>query len=87
MVIEDYRGGNARAVYRRVQEQGRLLPDGVHYVASWVTPDLRRCYQVMETDDRQLLDLWISRWEDLVAFDVIPVLTSEEASARGDRRE
>jgi hypothetical protein len=82
MVIETYRGGDPSPVYRRFRERGRLMPDGVRYVGSWVTQDLGRCYQVMETDDRRLLDEWIRQWDDLVAFEVVPVMTSPEASAR-----
>jgi hypothetical protein len=84
MVIETFRGGNAAPVYRRVRERGRLLPDGLRYVASWVTQDLTRCYQVMETDDRRLLDDWIRSWEDLVAFEVLPVVTSAEAAVQAE---
>ena len=81
MVIETFRGGDARPVYRRFRDQGRLAPEGLNYVASWVTDDLRRCYQVMECDDRALLDAWIARWEDLVEFEVLPVTTSADAAA------
>ena len=81
MVIEHFRDGDARPVYRRFQAEGRLAPDGLRYVASWVTDDLRHCYQVMECDDRALLDAWLARWEDLVEFEVLPVVTSAEAFA------
>ena len=81
MVIEDFRNGDAVPVYRRLRDSGRLAPDGLTYVTSWVTPDLMRCYQVMECSDRELLDDWISRWADLVRFDVVPVITSAEAAA------
>jgi hypothetical protein len=81
MVIETFRGGDARPVYRRFRDEGRLAPEGLRYVASWVTDDLRRCYQVMECDDRALLDAWIARWEDLVEFEVLPVTTSADAAA------
>lgn len=80
MIIEDFKDGNATSVYRRMRESGRMTPEGVTYVESWVTTDLARCYQVMECDDRSLLDDWISRWSDLVNFEVVPVLSSEEAS-------
>jgi hypothetical protein len=53
----------------------------LRYVASWVTSDFRRCYQVMECDDRRLLDEWLGHWNDLVDFDVVPVMTSAEAQA------
>lgn len=81
MVIENFRGGDPGPVYRRFREQGRLAPDGLEYVSSWVTDDLKRCYQVMQCDDRSLLDEWISHWSDIVDFDVLPVVTSAEASA------
>lgn len=82
MIIEHFRSGDARPVYARFRERGRLAPDGLRYVGSWVTDDLARCYQVMECDDRALLDQWMAAWSDLVDFEVIPVVTSAEASAR-----
>jgi uncharacterized protein DUF3303 len=85
MVIETFRNGDPVPVYRRFRERGRLTPPGLDYVTSWVTMDLRRCYQVMETDDPKLLDEWIDRWADLVDFDVVPVVTSAEAAARVTR--
>ena len=80
MIIEDFRDGDAIPIYRRLRESGRQAPDGLDYVASWVSRDLTRCYQVMECDDRALLDEWISRWADLVHFDVVPVITSSDAA-------
>lgn len=82
MVIEHFRNGDPAPVYHRFREQGRLAPEGVRYVASWVTRDLKHCYQVMETDDPALLAEWTSRWEDLVDFEIVPVLTSAEAASR-----
>lgn len=81
LVIEHFRGGDALPVYRRFREHGRLAPEGLRYVASWVTEDLSRCFQIMECEDRQLLEEWMARWEDLVEFEVIPVMTSAEAAA------
>jgi hypothetical protein len=81
MIVETFRGGDAVPVYRRFREKGRLAPDGLRYVSSWVDHDLRRCFQVMECADRRLIDEWTSRWDDLVEFEVIPVMTSEEAAA------
>jgi hypothetical protein len=81
MIVEHFRDGDPVPVYRRFRDRGRLMPDGVHYVNSWVTPDLARCYQVMECDDRALLDAWIANWGDLAEFEVIPVITSPEARA------
>jgi hypothetical protein len=81
MVIEAFRGGNPVPVYRRLRDQGRLMPEGIEYRGSWVTQDLRRCFEIMECDDRRLLDQWMSNWNDLTAFEVIPVVTSAEAAA------
>jgi hypothetical protein len=80
MVIERFRGGDARPVYARFRERGRLAPEGLVYVSSWVTADLTRCYQVMRCDDPKLLSEWTSRWGDLVEFEVFPVITSEAAA-------
>ncbi len=80
MVIETYHAGDPRPVYERFRERGRMAPKGLRYVDSWVTADLVRCYQVMECDDRALLDEWISAWSDIVDFEVIPVVTSAAAS-------
>lgn len=66
------------AVAERFRTQGRLLPDGVTYHASWMQVDGRRCFQLMEAPDRAALDVWVTRWRDLVDFDVEPVLTSHE---------
>ena len=82
MIIERFRNGDAVPVYRRFREKGRLAPEGVNYVNSWVTPDLKICYQVMETEDRALLDEWLANWADIVDFEVHPVITSPEAASR-----
>ena len=68
-------------VYRRFRDRGRLAPDGLKYVASWVTQDIKHCYQVMECDERRLLDEWLSKWADIVEFEVFPAMTSAEAAA------
>lgn len=82
MVVETFRGGDAVSVYRRLRDSGRGMPEGLRYVSSWVTDDLTRCYQVMETDRRELLNEWIEYWADLVEFEVVPVVASAAASAR-----
>ena len=81
MVIERFVGG-AGPVYERAAERGRLLPDGLEYVDSWVDKQLHRCFQLMETDDPSLFDVWTARWNDLAEFEVVPVLSSAEASKR-----
>ena len=82
MIIERYRDGDAAPVYRRFHDRGRLAPDGLDYVASWVDDDLRICYQLMETDDRALLEQWMAAWTDLVEFEVVSVITSAQAAER-----
>ena len=82
MVVERFKGGDALPVYRRFKERGRLAPEGLVYVSSWVDHALSRCYQLMETDDRELLERWIANWSDLVDFEVHPVMTSKEAVER-----
>ena len=81
MIVEHFRNGDPAPVYARFREHGRLAPEGLKYVASWVTSDLKHCYQVMECEDRGLLDQWMAAWSDLVEFEVIPVVTSTEAQA------
>ena len=86
MVIERFKNGDAAPVYTRFREHGRLAPDGLHYVSSWIDTDLKQCWQVMETEDPSLLDQWIARWSDIVDFEVHPVITSAEAAERIPRR-
>ena len=81
MIVEHFRGGDPLPVYRRFRDRGRLAPDGLRYVSSWVTDDLRHCWQVMECDDESLLRQWIAAWDDIVDFEVFPVVTSAEAAA------
>lgn len=83
MVIERFKNGDAAAVGRRFRELGRMLPEEVQYRVSWVETNGSRCFQIMEAPRRELLDLWMSRWEDLIEFEVAPVLTSAEFWERG----
>jgi len=82
MIIEHFHHGDPVPVYRRFRERGRMLPDGLAYVSSWVTTDMSRCYQLMECEDRCLLDEWITRWSDVADMEVIPVITSAQAVER-----
>ena len=81
MIVERFTEGPA-PVYERAAEHGRMLPAGLTYVDSWIDERLGRCFQLMETDDPRLLDEWTARWSDLVEFEVVPVITSAEASER-----
>lgn len=82
MVIEQFRNHDAAAVYRRFREKGRMMPEGLNYVQSWVDDDLGRCFQLMETDDPNLFAAWTENWDDLVDFEIIPIISSAEAANR-----
>jgi hypothetical protein len=79
MVVEHFKGRNAVPVYRRFRDKGRMMPEGLVYVSSWVDHNFERCYQLMETHDRVLLDAWMANWSDLIDFEVHPVVPSKEA--------
>jgi hypothetical protein len=79
MVVERFKTSGAIEVYRRARDQGRMLPEGLAYVSSWVDPDFTICFQLMQTEDETLFEQWISHWQDLVAFEIIPVQSSAEA--------
>ncbi|MFL6583177.1 MAG: DUF3303 domain-containing protein [Chthoniobacterales bacterium] len=76
MVIEKFR--DAPAIYARLRERGRMMPAGLEYVASWISHDMTRCFQLMRTEDPALLDGWIANWSDLMEFEIVPVRTSAE---------
>jgi Protein of unknown function (DUF3303) len=78
MVIEHFRDGDPIPVRRRFLERGRMLPDGVIYHASWIDRAAARCFQVMEADDASRLEPWLRAWEDLVDFEVVPVMASHD---------
>src|ERR1700687_5305493 len=82
MVIENFRNGDAVPVYRRFRDRGRLAPAGLSYVSSWVNDELDRCYQLMETQERALLDQWLANWSDIADFEVHAVISSKEAAEK-----
>lgn len=82
MIVEHFRDGDPAPVYERFRARGRMAPVGLSYIDSWVTADLRRCYQLMECEDPTLLRQWLDNWEDLVEFEVHPVISSAEAASR-----
>jgi hypothetical protein len=81
MVIEHFRAGRAPDVYRRFRDRGRMAPEAVRYVSSWVDVGFRRCFQVMEADNEVSLRKWTANWDDVIEFEIIPVRTSAEAAA------
>ena len=84
MVVETFRGQDAKAVYRRLKTQGRMMPEGLQFVSSFVAADLSRCFQLMECDDVSLIQRWIAQWSDLMAFDVVPVVPGKDTAAALD---
>ncbi|MFF0866927.1 DUF3303 domain-containing protein [Nonomuraea sp. NPDC003560] len=84
MVIERFRGQDAKAVYRRFREKGRMTGEGLVFVSSWVTADLSRCFQLMECDDIALLQRWVAEWSDLVEFEIVPVVPGAATAAALD---
>ena len=82
MIIERFRNRDAVPVYRRFRERGRLAPEGLRYVSSWVDENLEICFQLMEAPDVSYVNEWIANWSDIVDFEVYPVITSKEAADR-----
>jgi hypothetical protein len=82
MIIERFHLGKVKTLYQRFDEKGRMMPAGVNYVNSWINEDVTICYQVMETDAIEKLREWISHWNDLADFEIIPVITSAQAKEK-----
>jgi mannose-1-phosphate guanylyltransferase len=82
MIIEKFHPGKVKNLYQRFEEKGRLMPDGVNYINSWIDPEISICYQVMESDSEVKIHEWISNWNDLADFEVIPVITSAQAKEK-----
>ena len=80
MVVEKFKNGDAKRVYQRFLEKGRLMPEGLIYKESWIDAGFNRCFQLMECDDASLLQEWIFEWQDLVEFEVFPVVGSKAAA-------
>ena len=78
MVIERFKNRDASAIYRRLRDQGRGMPDGLKYVGSWIEANFDRCFQLMECDDARLFQQWTARWGDLMEFEIVPVVPSVE---------
>ena len=78
MVIERFKEGTAPEIYRRFREKGRMMPQGLEYVSSWIDLDFKTCWQLMQTENFALFDTWIDNWKDLMNFEIVPVRTSAE---------
>jgi Protein of unknown function (DUF3303) len=81
MVVEHFRNQDAKSIYRRLSEKGRLMPEGLSFVNSWVAADLSRCFQLMECGDVSLFQRWVAEWSDLMQFEIVPVIPGKETAA------
>ncbi len=81
MVVERFRNQDARSIYRRLRDQGRMMPDGLKFVSSWVSADVSRCFQLMECDDVTLFQRWVAEWSDLMEFEIVPVVAGKDTGA------
>jgi hypothetical protein len=81
MVIETFRNQDGKAIYRRLRDRGRQMPDELAFVGSWVQADMGRCFQLMECDDVTLLQRWIVQWSDLMQFEIVPVVAGKDTAA------
>ena len=82
MVIERFKDNDMLPVYRRLRDQGRVLPDGLKYIDSWIEPNFSRCFQLMETDDLRLLQEWVLNWRGTgMRVEIVPVVPSKDTRA------
>jgi hypothetical protein len=82
IVIEHFKNRNVKEIYKRLEEKGRMMPEGLVYISSWIETNYDRCFQVMKCDDEKLLHEWASNWNDLMEFEFIPVIESREMVER-----
>ncbi len=80
MVIETFRDQDAKSIYRRFRDKGRMTPDGLKFVGSWTAADLGRCFQLMECNDVTLLQRWATEWSDLIHLEIVPVVSGKETA-------
>ena len=79
MLIETFKPGRQEEIYRRLESEGRQLPEGLAYIGSWIDEEVTRCFQLMECEDPALLERWTGHWRDLTDFEIVPVISSDEA--------
>lgn len=81
MVVERFRDQDSKAIYRRLRKSGRMMPEGLRFVSSFVAADFSRCFQLMECEDVTLLQRWVAEWSDLMEFEIVPVVAGKETAA------
>lgn len=82
MIIENFHPDKVKELYKRVEEKGRMMPEGVRYINSWIDENVKTCYQVMESDSEEKIKEWVNNWKDLADFQIIPVITSAQAKEK-----
>ena len=82
MIVERFKNGDPMPIYQRFRQRGRLAPDGLQYISSWVDEKLEQCFQLMEAPNISYIEEWIANWSDIVEFEVYPVISSKEAADR-----
>ena len=79
MIIERFKDSDMLPTYKHVRDQGRMFPDGLNYIDSWIEPNFSRCFQLMECDDLRLIQEWILKWRGSgTTFEIVPVVSSKE---------
>jgi hypothetical protein len=81
MVVEKFRNQDVKPIYRRLSEKGRMMPDGLKFVSSYVSADVSRCFQLMECDDVTLFQRWLAEWSDLIECEIVPVVAGKDTAA------
>lgn len=82
LIIEHFKRETVKALYKRFDENGRMLPQGVYYIDSWIDENVEKCYQLMKSESLEALKIWISYWDDLADFEIIPIISSNEAKLK-----
>ncbi len=82
MIIEKFHANKIKEIYSRLEEKGRLMPDRLKYINSWINEKIEICFQVMETESEDKLYEWIDNWKDLTNFEVIRVINSAIAKKK-----
>lgn len=82
MIIETFKPGKIKEIYKRLEEKGRMQPEGLIYINSWIDEKMEKCYQVMKTDSEDNIHEWISNWDDVMEFEIVPVISSGEAKKK-----
>ena len=82
MIIERFQPEKVKSLYQRFEKHGRLLPNGVEYIDSWIDENVSVCYQLMRSEHIDGIQQWVDQWNDLADFEIVPVISSEEAKAK-----